>query len=229
MKKLTFLFAIALVFFYGCEKQESIPSDELQQNDGKALSMNVLVFDGDVLAWETVSIDGQHQTPASTTLKQSNSAHTHGIIHGLGGNGVTTFSGTQNNGGTHGSAEMQFSGPGYSLHVKMETSSVVILGSDENEAVYGGLITEVIENTIPPPPPPPPGFPPPLCNRFDEGTYVYFCVKDNGQGNNAPADQYKGVLISSCQGLGDGGASFPWFFFAWTDVSDPSDKIKVNN
>lgn len=225
MKKLTLLAAIALVFFYGCDKQETIPSEELLPTDGKALFMNVLVINGETASWETVSVDDQLETSVSSTLKQSNSAHTHGSIHGLGGPGVTTFSGTQNNGGAHGSAEIQFTG----LHILLETSSVVVLGNDENEAVYGGLITEVLVNTLPPPPPPPPGAPPMPCSPFDVGSYVYFYVKDNGQGNNAPDDQYKSVLLPPCNAIPDGGATFPWFFFPWSDVSDPSDKIKVNN
>ena len=129
---------------------------------------------------------------------------------------------------------------GGNLHIKLETASVVILGDDNNEAVYGGLITEVIENTLPPPPPPPPPPPappganpppppPPACDKFELGTYVYFVVKDNGQGNNAPPDQYRPVIYSRCTALEDGGETFPWFLFGWVDVSDESDKIKVNN
>lgn len=64
---------------------------------------------------------------------------------------------------------------------------------------------------------------------FDLGTYVYFVVKDNGQGNNAPPDQFKNILIPRCDAWSDGGVGLPWFIFGWTDVADESDKIKVNN
>jgi hypothetical protein len=46
--------------------------------------------------------------------------------------------------------------------------------------------------------PPPSRFPTPLCNAYELGTYVYFAVKDNGQENNAPSNQYSPILINNC-------------------------------
>jgi len=240
MKRLTFLLAFALIFFYGCNKQETNPAADNQQVGTSGASTWILNLEGETPVWEFITISDQHINPGSATLKQGNSAHAHGNITGFGGPGYTTFSGTQNNGGAHGSAEIQFSAQGGNLHIKLETASVVVLGDDGNEAIYGGLITEVIENTIPqppppPPPPPPPGGnppppppPPPACDKFELGTYVYIVVKDNGQGNNAPLDEYRPFIYSTCDALSDGGKFFPWFLFGWVDVSDESDKIKVN-
>jgi hypothetical protein len=229
MNKLFPLMALALLVLVGCAKEETIPVN--QQSEETNGTTNVLTLEGDNWIWNALALDELISTHSNSGAisNRGNSAHTHGNIHDFGGSGLTTFSGTQNNGGSHGSAEIQFSAMGGNLHIKLETSSVVILGADENEAVYGGLITEVIENTLPSPPPPPPGFPPPACAKFELGTYVYFVVKDNGQGHNDAPDQYRGVVYSRCTALADGGESFPWFFFGWIDVADEADKIKVNN
>ena len=108
----------------------------------------------------------------------------------------------------------------------LETASVVSIG--DNQVVYGGQISEVIENTVMFPPPPP-GFPAPPCDPYELGTYVYFAVKDNGQGNNAPSDQYSPFLSNSCNEDSSGGANNPWSFFGFTDVESSKDKIKVND
>ena len=125
---------------------------------------------------------------------------------------------------------VRISGGGGNAHLVLRTTSVVSIGEDE--IVYGGVITRVIENTIPPPPPPPgcpPNCPPPPpCSPFDLGTYVYFAVKDNGQGNNAPADQFKGVVFPSCTEIPNGAASFPWFIFPWTDVQQ-GDQVRIHD
>ena len=192
---------------------------------------------GESQTWEETSLKelSSHSSTKITRRSNGNSVHTHGDFHGL--SGVLSFSGTENNGGPHGSAEIQLSPGTGTAHVILETSSVVIVSVDgEDGAVYGGVITEVIENTIPPPPPPPPpppGVPPPpppACQPLDLGTFVYFLVKDNGQGNNAPADEYRSVLVARCDEYVEGGAEFPWdfFLFAWSEVEEESDEIKVN-
>ena len=65
------------------------------------------------------------------------------------------------------------------------------------------------------------------------GTYVFFFVKDNGQGNNAPVDQYRSAIIVSCNEPTEATInayinfySFP--FFSWNNVGEATDKIKVN-
>lgn len=224
MKKLTFLLAFLIALFTGCEKSD-LTTTENQSVESEGISTYVLTFDGNVPQWEAIILSAEAINSNYGTLKQGNSAHTHGDFHGYGG--TISFSGTQNNGGTHGSAEIQISGLSGNLHIKLETASVVLAGEDGNEAVYGGLVTEVIENTIPQPPPRP-GAPPPACDRFELGTYVYFAVIDNGQGVNASPDQYSAFLYPICTELADGGLTIPWFLFGWIDLTDPSDKIKVN-
>ena len=178
--------------------------------------------------WEAaVSTDlGEKTNNTFGSSRNGNSLHAHGDFGAFGG-GHISFSGTQNNGGAHGSAAIEITfGPFGTANVVIETVSVISIG--DNEVVYGGQIIEVIENTVMFPPPPP-GFPAPPCDPYELGTYVYFAVKDNGQGNNAPSDQYSPFISNNCNQDSSGGANNPWSFFGFTDVESSKDKIKVND
>ena len=221
MKKLLLL-ALPLSILYGCSKEEVT----LQMEESGDYVFKV---DGDNSAWELITME-EPVTSSLVMRGNGNSAHTHGDYTAFGTFHII-FNGTQNNGGAHGSATLMRSSGPFELNVVMETASVVV--QNGNKAIYGGIITEVIVNTFPAPPPPPPcpTFPncppPPPCSPWDLGSYVYFQVIDNGQGNNAPADQYTG-LFASCNELSNGGANFPWFIFGTSDVEE-GDNIKVNN
>ncbi len=217
--------SLGLLFFASCSKEET-PNQIIEQTTD---SVYVLKHSNSTSTWETISIDKLETNVTSNN--RGNSSHTHGDITGFG-----SFDGTQNNGGSHGSAEIHFPNQ---IHMLLETSSVAIIGDNGNEAIYGGLITEVVFNNILPPPPPPPcptfpncppPPPPPPCDMFEVGTYVYFSVIDNGEGNNADPDEYRIAIISTCTASPDGFASFPWLIFGTTvlDQND-SDHVKVNN
>lgn len=240
MKKLLFLMSFALVLLLGCGKEESniisLSSDDQQVSEQGLL---FFVSAGEKEYWEVISTD-ELQTNSGSVATRSNSAHTHGKFstapEGSEFYSTYEFSGTQNNGGTHGSAEIIQVRPNGTRHFIMETACVVVI---ENEAMYGGLITEVIENTIPnpPPPPPPPPCPtfpdcpppPPPCDVYSVGTYFWFRVLDNGQGNNAEADQYFNLALAGCFPPDDCFADFfLWPFVPTFDVANESDKIKVN-
>ena len=234
MKKTILSMSIGFLLLVGCSNENSDTQIDEQTNK----LFNVHHFDGENLVWEEISLDEMKSKESksglvSTTANKDNSVHAHGDFHGFGG--TISFSGTQNNGGTHGSAEIEitsgggpFGGPSGTAHFILETTSVVMVNvAGEDGAVFGGIVTEVIVNTLPPPPP----FPPSACVKYDLGTYVYFLVKDNGQGNNASADQYRSVLVPVCEELSEGGALFQWDFFgffSWINVGEASDKIKVN-
>jgi hypothetical protein len=207
MKKLTFLIAFALVVFYGCNKQESHPSADNQQVE--VPNALVLHFEGENPVWELVTLEeptlDQGNSGASSTRDNGgNSVHAHGDFPGA------IFSGTQNNGGTHGSATLNL-GP-YTFTCETECLMV-----EDNEAVYGGTLTEVAG---------PPGFP------FGVGDLVYFKVIDNGQGDNAPADQFVGAIrfkFSPDSRCGIWTPSHPsWSNYPVIDVPEPG-SIKVNN
>jgi hypothetical protein len=225
MKKLIYLMALGLLVNIGCTKEQNAVPKEGSENPQE--SFYVYNMGGETPGWELVSADAMQLSSEQNSAEKSNSnsAHAHGDYTGFGGGTTISFSGTENNGGAHGSAEVwQASGP-FEAHYTMETTSMVV---DDNYAIYGGVITEVFVNTFPPPPPPPPGVPAPPCSPNSVGNYVYFTVYDNGQGSNASIDQYRG-LTQSCFVKSDGGVSFPWFIFGQpSDVMNSSDKIKVN-
>lgn len=206
--------SIGLIVFTGCSKDET-NEQNVQESINSTYVLNVA---NGSAAWESVSTEEQ-----STNL-EANSTNRSTRITVLGRMGAfglpTNFSGRLNNGRVNGSGLLQLAGPGGSAaRFALKATSIVSIG--EGEVVYGALITNVIENTIPPPPPCPtfPNCPPP---PFAEGSYVYFAVKDNGQGS----DQYKGLIFPSSNALGDGGASFPWFIFPWNNLSS-EDRIHV--
>lgn len=222
MKKLILLMSFGLLILTGCSKEES--TDQIEEQSVN--SIYTLATSNGESSWESVAFDESLSVSESGNTNRSRGIRAIGRFGGFGL--PTTFTGIQNNSGARGRALVQLSGPGGSAaRLFVRTSSVVSIG--DNEVVYGGIITRVIENSIPPPPPCPtfPNCPPPPpCSPFDLGTYVYFAVKDNGQGNNAPLDQFKGLVIPSCNEFPDGGASFPWFIFPWTDVAQ-EDRILV--
>ena len=230
MKKLILSVSIGLLLFAGCST-ENVDTQVEQQKDE---FVNVHLYDGDNLVWESFSTDEMkikqsNLVIATNNANKGNSVHAHGDFHGFGG--TISFSGTQNNGGVHGSAEIEISsgggpfGPGGTAHIILDTASVVIGNvAGEDGALYGGMVTEVIENTIP--------SPPNGCG-YNVGAYISFFVKDNGQGNNAPVDQFRSAIISSCNEPTEASVNslinflnFP--FFSWNDVGEASDKIKVN-
>jgi len=166
------------------------------------------------------------ESQSKVTSKDRSSLNAHGKFGAFNG-GAVSFSGAQNGGGTHGSAEVQITfGPFGSARVIMQTESLISVG--DNEVIYGGYITQVLENTIMFPPPPP-GAPTPACDPFDLGTYTYFRVLDNGQGSSAPSDQYRGVIFNQCNSSSSLGEDLPWFFAGDVDVENSTDKIKVND
>jgi hypothetical protein len=219
MKKIIFTLSIGLLLLTGCSKENVEPQIQQQSEE----RVYVLINNGEYSTWESNSLNDFQSTYSNSSVvnkrvNNGNSAHTHGSFEGA----PFTFnwSGTENNGGTHGSAIItQDFGP-FIVTIIMETACVNVVG---NEAVYGGLVTEV-ENS-----PFPPG-----AGPFAIGNIVFFKVIDNGQGNNAPADQYVQTLVSTsslleCETLGQPDFSF-WSlpFFATNDIEEPG-SVKVNN
>ena len=218
---------LALFFLFGCSKQEATMPFEKFVPSETFDSVWILNSQTDSQNWEATSLDNLPKHAPDNITNRSNSAHSHGkLTISDGGETTIKFSGTQNNGGAHGNAEIIQTAGMFTAHFIVQTECVTVINN--NEAIYGGVITEVLENNFPPPPPPP-GFPAPPCNPNDLGNSVYFSVIDNGQGNNAPADQYYGLVIQGCSPSMDCQSSFPWFIFQPIDVDNAGDKIKVNN
>jgi hypothetical protein len=237
MKKLTLLFAFALVFFYACNKQESTPTADNQQVESTDNSAYVLNLSDENPVWELVALDellGNQSNSGFTYLKgnNGNSAHTHGDI--AFGPYSLSWSGTENNGGSHGSAILELTWSGGIAQFTLETECVMV---DGNEAVYAGIITQILNAPPPPPPPPPcptfPNCPPPPPNPYTLGNHVTFKVIDNGQGNNAPPDEHcTAIFITGPSLCGiavpSSGVWNPSNFNQILEVQEPG-SVKVNN
>lgn len=169
MKNIIFLIACGLITLTGCSKDESNELTADQSIDSVYVSNQI---DGTTI-WETISRDELPGESDGTYSRVNGNAHTNGYFSLPSRETINiTWSGTQNDGRFLGSAELEQSTPRYSFHFIMETECITV---DGNEAVYGGIITEVIEIT---------GNPPPIGINWR----FYFKVIDGGSGGNTGFD-----------------------------------------
>jgi len=212
MKKAVYLVAFALVVLYGCAKEESNVLIEEQSADRVWVFNNL---DG-IQEWETTSIN---ELPSDSYVTHNrgngNSTHTHGDYVWSTLSATYEFSGTENNGGTHGSAYMTLPFPPFeTIELTLETECVNVF--EGNVAIYGATITESVND---------------LFGIFAVGNIVYIKVIDNGQGNNADPDQRSPTTIIST--FSECGTLSPsderWDQFGPNeDIQEPG-SVKVNN
>jgi hypothetical protein len=205
MKKVILSMSIGLLLLASCSKENA----DTQIEEQTAALVGVYNFDGKVMGTLEIN-EPLSDSNGNTNRGNGNSAHTHGSFGPP--NVISAFSGTENNGGAHGSANVRI-GPWDFI---LETECVMV---EENEAVYGGTITEING------PQTPPGFP-------EVGDGLYFRVIDNGQGSNADPDQVTLAFLVAFGGSSACGILTPnnpvWDLFGNGDVSEPG-SIKVNN
>ena len=174
MKNSILFIALGLILLTGCSKDESIEQLEEQTNNLVYVSKQ---YNGDSF-WEAKKID----------FKENRFAYpkTYGVTRGLympssisKTSLLISWEGSSNVNGYLGSAEIKMTTPSYSFHFIMETECVTVI---DNVAMYGGLITEVVEVT---------GDPPPF------GIYwrFYFQVTDNDTGGHHDIDKISSMRI----------------------------------
>ncbi len=138
--------SIGLIVFIGCSKDEA-NEQNVQESINSTYVLNVT--NGDA-SWESVSTEQESANLEANPTNRSNRITALGRMRAFGL--PTNFSGRLNNGRVNGSGLLQLAGPGGSAtRLALKASSQVSIGN--GEVVYGGLITNVIENRIPPPPP----------------------------------------------------------------------------
>ena len=147
MKNSILLITLGLFLLTGCSKDDSVEQFEEQTNDIVFVSKQ---FNGDSF-WEAVEIDVIDNTfPNSQTRDTKGYGFTHGLYNPPNRNPLLiTWKGKKDESGYSGSAEIQMSTPSYSFHFIMETECVTVI---DNEALYGGLITQVVKVSGNPPP-----------------------------------------------------------------------------
>ncbi|MDB4286065.1 hypothetical protein N9933_02065 [bacterium] len=216
MKKSIIILSLGLILLFGCKPEPPTPIAVNPDNQNPESLTYVLTSDGENPVWEAMDLtEFQGNSEDNAASKQGNSVHTHGdIFSGFGGNYDISWSGTENNGGTHGGGELYKSSSSGIFHFVFETECIM---DDGNEAVYVGIITEIIEKT---------GGGPPV----QVGWSLFFKVIDNGQGANAPADLYGNLL-----GLSPNSTCGVWTpdFFFWnlvgTSPVNAPGSVKINN
>ena len=214
MKRLTILIAFAVVFIYGCNKEETSPSSDYQQSTASNVTIHSINFEGELIGSKVITIDAANSsTGTSTELKANNNQHLNGHYHTQAGS-VVNGSAVVNNGGTHGNMNINFAS---GEELKLSTSGLEIEG---NQAAIGGQITQTS------------GFP--EGHPFSViGNYFYTLVEDNGEGNNAPSDRYSEQLFWSPEELGDltfllTPNSGAWNPALLSDTAEESDQIQVS-
>ena len=211
----TSIFFLLVILATGCN-EDAAPTDSMNENQS---ADRVWVFnnlDGKILEWETTSIN---ELPSDSYVTHNrgngNSTHTHGDYVWSTLSATYEFSGTENNGGTHGSAYMTLPFPPFeTIELTLETECVNVF--EGNVAIYGATITESVND---------------LFGIFAVGNIVYIKVIDNGQGNNADPDQRSPTTIIST--FSECGTLSPsderWDQFGPNeDIQEPG-SVKVNN
>ena len=141
MKKLLFTIALATILLTSCSKDDSLEQTELQTMD----SVYVLNQFNDSATWETQVLDNS-QNAANFAYEDPNISYrtnTTGFYNPSSRNGMTLqWDGTSTIQGFQGRAVFKQTTPNFSLHFNMETECITV---DGNMAVYGGIVTQVIE------------------------------------------------------------------------------------
>ena len=173
MKNSILLVALGLILLTGCSKDDSVVQIEEQIEEQKTNTVYVLNQINETATWETMVLDenqGRTDQPGPTTM----TAHTEGFYKSLSRDGMTiTWTGSQNENGTIGIAEIKQTTPNFSIHFNLKTECVTVHG---NQAVYGGRITQVREISGNGP-------------QIGEGWYFYFKVIDNNHERSVPLDK----------------------------------------
>lgn len=220
-----FLLALlATTFVVGCQKEEMKETPAALDPNG----VYYMASDGSV---QQIDLDALENNPDLTFRNGNGNGNSHvnahyswqanSVGHGLYKSSTFQLNATENNQGVSGvghiwrtwGAEGEFA-----FHTIMDAECISSNGED---AVFTGIVTQVEGDT------------PPLYPQV--GARVWVRVKDNGQGANAPLDQYKPVIFWNpsatipCEFFGmNGDLAFFWSWFPYENVANASDNINVN-
>jgi hypothetical protein len=177
MKNLIIPIALGIFLFTSCSKDESFEQTE----DQTTHSVYVLKQNNQTTSWETISLENvQENTSSAIPVQVSTSNHTEGQFTSSTRDLFSiTWSGTQSNGRTSGSAVIEQTTPSSSFKFIMETECVTV---DGDNAVYGGIITEVITRSGDTP-------------QIGINWRFYFKVIDNGRGSSTVFDQISNTRL----------------------------------
>jgi len=219
--------ALALLgttFLVSCEK-ESLSSTNGAQ-EGLAMDPNGAYFEDLDGSLQQIDLESLGNDPELVLRNGNGNSHVNAHYawqansagHGFYKSSTFQLNATENNQGISGVGHMWRTwGPEgeFAFHVIMDADC---LDSNGEEAVFVGKVTQVEGET-------------PLIYP-QVGARVWLRVKDNGQGANAPLDQYKPAMIFNPSGTLPCEFSYLngifWNFFLYENVANESDNINVN-
>lgn len=177
MKNLIIPIALGVFLFPSCSNDESFEPVEEQTTD----SIYVLEQNMGQSTLGIIEIDNfTSGANYLTTTNGNDFAHSSGLYEpSFRDPVILSWYGNHDNTGAYGTAELQISRPTYSIHVVMETECITVNG---NTAMYGAIITEVIELS---------GNTPPLTDMWR----FYFQVKDKTPSLRNGVDQISNKWI----------------------------------
>jgi hypothetical protein len=219
-----FLLALlATTFVVGCQKEEMKETPAALDPNG----VYYMASDGSV---QQIDLDALENNPDLTFRNGNGNGNSHvnahyswqanSVGHGFYKSSTFQLNATENNQGVSGVGHMwrTWGAEGeFAFHTIMDADCI---SSNGEEAVFTGIVTQVEGDTP---------------NLYPQvGARVWVRVKDNGQGANAPLDQYKPTIIWNssatipCESFGlNGGFAIFWNFFPYENVANSSDNINV--
>ncbi|MFY0631777.1 MAG: hypothetical protein JXR05_15535 [Flavobacteriaceae bacterium] len=141
MKNLILRITLGFLLLTGCSTDESFESMEEQTTN----SIYVLEQNTDQSTFRTIDIDNLQSSPNNFDFIRTDNSigHTSGLFIPTKNNAtVLSWSAYKDESGTYGTAELQIATRTYSMHLMMEAECIMI---EDNEAVYGAIITQVVE------------------------------------------------------------------------------------
>jgi hypothetical protein len=173
MKNSILLIATGLILLTGCSKEESFETTPEQIID----LVYVLEQNGNTSTFRTITLEGANLT---LTTEDEGYGETYGLYApNTRDQRLLSWSGFTDETGTYGTAEYHFSLPAYTLHFVMQAECIVVEG---NKAMYGGIVTEVIERS---------GNAPEIAVNWR----LYFQVSDIEDSPNRGFDQISNTMI----------------------------------
>lgn len=177
MKNLFLAITAGLILLTGCSKDESFEPIDQQTTD----SVYLLDQTVEQNSFSPLEIDNFPGDVNYTSKPITNNfGHTAGLYEPMMRDPVSlSWLGNCDDTGTYGAAELEIRKPSHTIYVLMETECVTI---NDNTAVYGGTITEVMELS---------GNTPPITAMWR----FYFQVIDNDKNGHNGIDQISNIWI----------------------------------
>jgi hypothetical protein len=222
MKNTFFLMVFSLFLLMGCSKDElntGTPGAMDHQQIGQLSDVRLISFSGNAPVVVLSSQDLQNTNLPSAFMVSPRTANHHLNGHFspfLDPNEVdVTLSAMENNGGIHGNGQVK----SWFLDFNMSTECLTVVG---NEAIYGGVITQV--NYVDP------AWADEWCTTIciDPGVHFVAKVVDNGEGQNNPPDQTAMFFAIGPVPLCDFfPVDSPYWSWQMIDVQGQGDQIQV--